>query len=266
MGLAKIMSPDTPATTAARLANIEKRVRSIEQRLATLDVTGDAMRTLGDSAPGYSWGSGQGDAYHHKADGIGDFAPWVSNSTRLIANLTSSTTVRRTFGEAALLTASLTGLAGGLTWLFAWPVAIVPGTAVTTFALACGGLILANRGELHRLVTAQDKRSRNQELRVEVSHQGGAGAFARMDILHVAGIDGQQLVDLAPILLRTESLAINEIGGGGCILTQGQAQRLCRELEVMGFATPARGNQGRRLSAKGRALMRGLAELTGTQV
>jgi hypothetical protein len=258
------MSPDSATTTAARVANLEKRVKRLEQELDML-TSGSAMRTMADSVP-YAWGNSPGEpVFKRSTYSDNDPGPYVSHSARLVANLTSSSTVRRTFGEALLLSGGLTALSAGVVVLGQMPFVIVPVTALTSFALSSSLLVMANRTELHRLVSAQDKRKRNQELRIEVSKLDDLGRLSGIDRLFVNGIDEQQVIDLAPLLVRTESLSVHTIGGKGCILTQGQAQRLCQELESMGYATPARGNVGRKLSAKGRAFFRGLAETGDTQ-
>ena len=261
--LARIMSPDSPATMANELARLQKRVSDLERRMAVIE-----MHPMGDQSRS-TWGAVGDNAYYHRqGDVSGDVAgmlsqvkPWLSTTTRFSERLTSIEFVKATAYNAALSGAVFATLAGAASWLFMLPWTTVPACGIAGSALTLGVFILQNRSDVRNLVKAQASKNvkRQQEVRVQSDKTEG-DRVTGVEFLYVAGVTLEQLIEFAPTALRTESLTINAIGGGGRLFTQGQAQALGTELELLGYATSARGPQGRRLTAKGRALFRGLAE------
>ena len=262
MGLAKIMSPDSPITTSNRLTQLEKRMGQIEQRVLALETRQPI--TLGDQSQ-HRWGNVGDNAYYHRGDVSGTLAqvaPWVSTTTRCSERLTSIEFVKATAGQAICLGTMFTGLGSLAAYFFDLSWTIAPVCGITGATLSLGVLIMLNRSELHSLVSAQADKNvkRQQEVKIQIDKTEGE-RVAGIEFLYVAGVTLEQLIEFAPTALRTESLVVNAIGGGGRLFTQGQAQALGSELELLGYATAARGPQGRRLTAKGRALFRGLAEM-----
>jgi hypothetical protein len=250
---------ENPAVALTRrIANFESRLSDLEKRVGLLE-GGFADQTH------YSWGNGGGDVYYHRQQDLAGtmerFAPWVSTTSRIAADLTSSHTVRRTLGEASLAGIFFTATGGFLAGMGIVPWFGAPLVGFTGASLTLAVLVAHNRTLLHKLVTSQVERSnkRRQELHIQVDKIDERG-HKSVEFLLVSGITLEQLIEFAPEALRQENLSVNLIGGGGKIFTQGQAQALGAELELLGYASQAHGPVGRKLTAKGRAFFRGLAE------
>jgi len=91
--------------------------------------------------------------------------------------------------------------------------------------------------------------------RIEVTELTPAGNVQRMQILDLP-VDDARLRMFAKAALEGQSLAVNKWCGG--TFTRGEYETLCDELQRAGLVTTARGNQGRRLTAAGRAILRRL--------
>lgn len=234
--------------------SLVRRVSSLESKVRLLSTPPftDQAKTP------YDWGDQAGEPYYHNqgdiAGSLRGFVPWISTTTRFTERLTSSEFFWVTLGQAGTIGLSFAAMGALVSWGFGypfWPLVIVPG--VSGFFLSIGGLILHNRMELHTLIKGQadkDKRKR-QELEVTVNKMDSKGKLAGVEKLCVAGITEEQIKEFAPQALRLGKLAINTIGGGGKLFSQGQAQALCAELEFMNYVTRAKGNQSRKLTKKG---------------
>ena len=123
-------------------------------------------------------------------------------------------------------------------------------------------MVVAKRWDVHETVKGQERKNqrRRHELDILVTVDDG-GKNPTLDRLLVAGITKEALMEAAPTILRYGKLTVNLIGGGGRPLSQPQVQALAAELQLLDYAIPGIGNKPCSLTAKGRALFRGLAEL-----
>jgi hypothetical protein len=261
-----IKQPDNSdaATLARRLAEIEKRQAAFEQRLAFLErrpvANADQARTP------YGWGDQVGgDPYYHKPDLAGTMervGMWTSTTQRIVADLTSSQTARRTLQEACLAGIFFTcagGFAAGLGHL-PWLLAPVVGAAGGSLSL--GVLVVHNRSLLDRLVTSQVNRGikRQQETRVQID-KFDTGGHKSVDFLHLGSdVTEAQLAEFARAVLGGASLAVHKWTGQGALFTRSQFDDLMSELVKMNYVRDAAGNVARSLTSQGKALMRALAE------
>jgi hypothetical protein len=248
---------DNPAVALTRrIANFEGRLSDLERRVGLLE-GGFADQTH------YSWGNGKGDAYYHRQQDLAGtmerFAPWVSTTSRIAADLTSSQTVKRTLGEASLAGIFFTATGGFLAGLGQIPWYGAPIVGFTGASLTLAVLVAHNRTLLHKLVTSQADRGvkRRQEMRVQIGHAGDHS----IDFLYLnSNVTEEQLAEFARAAIGGASLAVHKWTGQGALFTRGQFDDLMTELEKMNYVRPASGNVGRMLTARGRALMRGLAD------
>jgi hypothetical protein len=234
---------------ARRVSDLERAIRSLESAMS--------MRPMNDSTRYYSRPTGG--EYGDITGFIAQAAPWVSNSTRVMANLIEATAPRRTLGEALLLGASFTIMAG-LAALWAdlpWTAAPVIGLA--GMALSASVLVIHNRTEWHRANSQQAARNgkRRREMRVTVGQEEGDS----LKFLYLnSNVNPAQLKEFAGAVLDGSSLAVHKWTGQGALFTRGQYDDLMTELEKMHYVCAGAGNVPRVLTFQGRALMRGLAE------
>ncbi len=250
------------ASLARRLAEIERRQAAFEQRLAFLErrpvASGDQARMP------YSWSDEAGDPYYHRqpdlAGTIERVGAWTSTTQRIVADLTSSQTARRTLQEACLAGIFFTCAGGFAAALGHLPWFAAPIVGVTGASLSLAVLVAHNRTLLDRLVSSQASRNekRRAELRVQIdSPRGGQTA----DFLHLnSDVTTAQLAEFARAVLDGASLAVHKWTGQGSLFTRGQFDDLMSELVKMNYVREAAGNVGRSLTSKGKALMRALAE------
>lgn len=251
---------DNPAVALTqRIAGFESRLADLERRVGLLE----GSFTDQTHTP-YSWGNGRGDAYYHRQDLAGTMervAPWVSTTSRIAADLTSSQTVRRTLGEASLAGIFFTAAGGFLAGLGQIPWYGAPIVGFTGASLTLAVLVVHNRTLLHRLVTSQAERGakRRSEMRVQV--QIDRAGDHSIDFLYLnSNVTKEQLAEFARAAIDGASLAVHKWTGQGALFTRGQFDDLMTELEKMNYVRPASGNVGRVLTARGRALMRGLSD------
>jgi hypothetical protein len=246
---------------ARRVTAMEKRIAAIEQRLAFLErrpvASGDQARTP------YGWGDQVGEAYYHRQPDLAGtmqrWAPWVSTTSRIAADLTSSQTARRTLQEACLSGIFFTCAGGFLAGLGHLPWYGAPIVGFTGASLTLAVLVAHNRTLLHKLVTSQAERGnkRRSEMRVQIDETGSHS----IDFLHLnSTITEAQLAEFARAVLDGASLAVHKWTGQGALFTRGQYDDLMSELIKMNYARDAAGNVARTLTPQGRALMRALAE------
>ncbi len=247
---------------AGRVANLEKRIAAIEQRLTFLErrpaASADQARTP------YGWGDEVGEAYYHRqpdlAGTMEHWAPWVSTTSRIAADLTSSQTARRTLQEACLSGIFFTCAGGFLAGLGHLPWYAAPVVGATGASLTLAVLVAHNRTLLHKLVTSQAERSnkRRAEMRIQIDEPRGGHSI---DFLHLnSDVTEAQLAEFARAVLDGASLAVHKWTGQGSLFTRGQYDDLMSELIKMNYARDAAGNVARSLTPQGRALMRALAE------
>jgi hypothetical protein len=211
----------------------------------------------------YAMSDAIGDRYYHRYDDLsgtlGQIHNWgLSTTTRFSERLTSLEFLKVTVGTAAIASLSLSALAALIAWQAALPASLIIGTGVVTFTIVLGCLILVNRLEIHSLVKGQaDKSKRRREMRVQIDQPGDHG----IEFLYLnSDIKQDQLKEFASAALDGAVLSVHKWTGKGALFTRGQFDDLMGELEKMNYIIPARGNVGRCLNAKGRALMRGLTE------
>jgi hypothetical protein len=249
---------DNPAAALTRrIGAWEKRLGDLERRVSLLE-GGYADQ----SRASYGWGDGSGDPYYHRRQDLAGtmerFAPWVSTTSRIAADLTSSQTVRRTLGEAALAGIFFTATGGFLAGLGHLPWFAAPIVGGTGASLTLAVLVAHNRTLLHKLVTSQAERGkRRSEMRVQIDKAGDHS----IEFLYLnSNVTEDQLVEFARSVLDGASLAVHKWTGQGALFTRGQFDDLMSELIKLGYARDAAGNVARSLTAKGRAFMRALAE------
>ncbi len=244
-----------------RIAEVERRQAAFEQRLTFLE-----RRPVADQArmPNYSWSDEAGDSYYHRqqdlAGTIQAMGAWTSTTQRIVADLTSSQTARRTLQEACLAGIFFTTTGGFLAALGHLPWFAAPIVGVTGASLSLAVLVAHNRTLLHKMVSSQAKRAekRRAEMRVQIdTPRGGHSA----DFLYLnSDVTEAQLAEFARAVLGGASLAVHKWTGQGALFTRGQYDDLMSELVKMNYVREAAGNVARSLTSKGRALMRGLAE------
>jgi hypothetical protein len=243
------------AALTRRLADWERRLSDVERRLSLLEGGyADQARKP------YGWGDQAGEPYYHRQDltgAAGRFAPWVSTTSRIAADLTSSQTVRRTLGEAALAGIFFTATGGFLAGLGHLPWYAAPVVGATGASLTLAVLVAHNRTLLHRLVTSQaEKGKRRSEMRVQVDKAGDHS----IEFLYLnSNVTREQLAEWARAVQDGASLGTHKWIGQGSLFTRGQYEDLMTELERMNYVNPSRGPVARTLNAKGRALVRALA-------
>lgn len=268
------MNPLDPMALNKRISQVDSKLDKLAARVGNLERQfADGWQAKADKARSpYAWGDRPGEPFYHDRTGpVGDYAdlagalaglrPWVSSTVRFSERLTSPESVRTTALQATLAGVCCAGLGTLVVWVGSYPLELIPFAGLVGFTFVGGLLLILDRTDRRALIQAQankDKRKR-QELRVQVDRADAGGRVTGIEFLYVSGITEQQLRDFAPEVLRTENLAINIIGGGGRIFSQGQAQALCTELELLGYASSPRGPQGRKLTSKGRAFFKGLA-------
>lgn len=237
---------------AKRVANLEHSVKM----LSTPPMVDQARMP-------YALADSVGDRYYHRygdlSGTLGQIMPWISTTTRFSEQLTSIEFLKVTVGQAAIMGLSFAGLGGLASWgleLPALPTIIVSGSVGFIGTVAV--LILVNRLEIHSLVKGQaDKSKRRSELRVQIDQPGDHG----IEFLYLnSDIKPEQLKEFARAALDGAVLSVHKWTGKGALFTRGQFDDLMGEFEKMNYIIPARGNVGRCLNAKGRALMRGLIE------
>lgn len=236
-----------------------RRVAALEQKVRLLSTPPftDQARTP------YAWGDEAGEPYYHRGDIAGslrEFVPWISTTTRFSERLTSGEFFWVTLKESLTLGMCFAGLGAGVAWAFDFPIVTTATTSgVAGFILSAAFLIALNRWDIHTLAKGQadrDKKKRS-EMRVQIDKPGEHG----MEFLYLnSNITEDQLRKFARRALNGSSLAVHKWVGQGALFTRGQYDDLMTELEQMNYVTRARGPVARSLTAKGRALMRGLIE------
>lgn len=248
-----------PAVSRGEFDSLVRRVTALERSVKLLS---SPRFTDQVGKPLYSWGDQTGEPYYHHGDVLGalnQIVPWISTTTRFSERLTSIEFLKVTIGQASIIGLSFGGLGGLIAWGFDYPIALPIVCGVSGFILSVGILVLVNRMEIHALVKGQadrDKKKRS-EMRVQIDKSGERG----IEFLYLnSNITEDQLRTFARRALDGSSLAVHKWVGQGALFTRGQYDDLMTELEQMNYVTSARGPVARALTAKGRALMRGLIE------
>jgi len=191
--------------------------------------------------------------------------PFVSKTVHLSERLTSfEFAVKATAAQAAItgLVAALLSGAGALIWDWPWQTPPVVGVGATTLSWML--LVLDHRDLLHQTVAAARPRKRQtDELRITVQAPSGRGIPGQSDVERLfikANITADQIQQFARAVTDGESLKVHNWVGSGSLFTRGQYDSLMSELERMGYVLPGTGNKPRRPTAKGRALLRALAQ------
>ncbi len=247
------------AALAQRIGAWEKRLAALERRVSLLEGNyADQARTP------YGWGDQAGDPYYHRQQdltgAIQAMGAWTSTTQRIVADLTSSQTARRTLQEACLAGIFFTTTGGFLAALGHLPWYAAPIVGVTGASLSLAVLVAHNRTLLHKMVNSQAKRAekRRAEMRVQIDSPRGGHTI---DFLHLnSDITEAQLAEFARAVLDGASLAVHKWTGQGSLFTRSQYDDLMSELVKMNYVRDAAGNVGRSLTPQGRALMRSLAE------
>lgn len=240
-----------------RVGDLEARVRFLESR-----------PNMGDKTRPIDWGS-VGDAYYHRDPDYNDLAgvlsqaaPWVSSTVRFAESLTSPQFIKATGLQAGLFAVTFAGAGAVAALWLELPWYASPTIGLAGFALSAGVLGIHNRTMLARLTRAQAEKGqrRRHELRVQVDRAADHGA----DFLYLnSDVTPAQLAEFARAAIEGASLGVHKWTGQGALFTRGQYEDLMTELVKMGYVNDSRGNVGRSLNSKGRALMRALAEKAG---
>ncbi len=234
---------------ANRIETLEERVRKLEQQLngrtSTFQHTTRVLWRNPEPKPDAS------------------ASPFVSKAVHLSERLTSfEFAVKATAAQAAItgVVATLLSSAGALIWDWPWQTPPVVGVSVTTLSWML--LVLDHRDLLHQTVAAARRRRRPEELRITVqTPQKGRIAGSDVERLFIkANITTEQIKQFARAVTSGESLTVHNWVGAGSLFTRGQYDSLMSELERMGYVLPGAGNKPRRPTAKGRALLRALAQ------
>ncbi len=244
--------PQREDMATGRIVAIEKRLADVEQRLVILE-----GRPMTDQVQ---------NVYYHRDEYTGDMAgtvkrlpPWVSTSVRFAESLTSPAFVKTTFLESGVLGLSFAALGALVSWRLELPWIAPILIGLTGAALSGGILVLWNRTELHRVITQQANRKRQTEMRVQISKYDER--FISAEFLYLnARIEPEQLRQFARASLAGANLSVHNWVGQGALFSRGQYDSLMAELERMDYVVPGAGNQARRLTSKGRALMRAWAD------
>jgi len=93
-----------------------------------------------------------------------------------------------------------------------------------------------------------------QTVRLELTEETPTGGVRRMQIADVP-VDDERLRQFVQAALQGESLSVHRWVGAGRPFTRSQYVQLADALEQAGFITQARGNQGRRLTERGRRVL-----------
>lgn len=249
-----------PAVGRGEFDSLVRRVSSLERGVKLLS----SPPFTDQATTSYGWGDQAGEPYYHNqgdiAGSLRGFVPWIGATTRFTERLTSSEFAWVTVKDSITLGVCFAGLGTGAAWALDFPIAITGATAgVAGFILSAAFLIALKRWDIHTLAKGQankDKKRRT-EMRVQIDKPGTHG----IDFLYLnSNITEDQLRSFAKRALRGSSLAVHKWVGQGALFTRGQYDDLMTELEQMNYVTKARGPVARSLTAKGRALMRGLAE------
>ena len=86
------------------------------------------------------------------------------------------------------------------------------------------------------------------------------GGGQTLQLLTVDGVSLAQMTAFAQAVTNGATLAVAHWTGAGCIFTRQQYTALTAELARVDWVTPAAGNQPRRLTAAGRAMLRKIAQ------
>jgi hypothetical protein len=233
-----------PATIVHRLDAMEHRIARVERILEGL-----SMPTMADAAR-YRFADGDVGGV------LAAMPPWVSNSVRLVGNLSSSDFGRQTRNDALLGGGVFTCLGGIATLLGSLPAYAPLVVGCAGFALTGAVLVVHNRTMLHMLIRQQEKKNKKGELRVQINQP----EIDHVDFLFLNGeIDREDLRTMAERTLAGKSLAVHSwIGVGGW--TRTKLDNFYAECEKMRYMRPGRGNKPRELTPQGRALFKALAE------
>ena len=137
------------------------------------------------------------------------------------------------------------------------PVADVGLAAGAGFALSIGPMLQWARQTLWRVTTpVLPEPERPAQTTIEVTELTPAGGVQRMRILDLP-IDDDRLRQFARAALEGRSLAVHRWAGS--TFSRAEYEQLADELQRAGLVTAPRGNQGRQLTAAGRAILRRLA-------
>jgi len=133
------------------------------------------------------------------------------------------------------------------------------------YALCAGGLVfaLAVPGRMHGIgdtiwrtqqPVLPEAPPPAQTVRLELTEETPSGGVKRMRIADVP-VDDERLRQFVQAALQGESLSVHRWVGAGRPFTRSQYVQLADALEQAGFITAARGNQGRRLTERGRRVL-----------
>ena len=132
------------------------------------------------------------------------------------------------------------------------------------YALCAGGLVfaLAVPGRMHGIGDTLWRTQQpvlpeaptHETVRLELTEETPSGGVKRMRIADVP-IDDGRLRQFVQAALQGESLSVHRWVGAGRPFTRSQYVQLADAMEQAGFITAPRGNQGRRLTERGRRVL-----------
>ena len=238
-------------------SSLEARVRELEARVAELEAAqgershNASVQWVANRVPGRR-------RYSAPAN-----TPWTSKSVQLHAAITQYDYAVTAQVKHAMVFAASGSATGMLAWAWQpnlWYAPIVGGIGMGLVSLTW--MVVDHRLMVRSLVknAVSPQRPQRDELRVEVVHDGNAQLGAGMEFLLVQGrVTRDNLIEFAGAALAGRSLAVN-LWAGKLDWSRPAYEALVNELERRGFLAPARGNVGRKPTAKGVALFRGLLD------
>ena len=230
-----------PNSIASQLADLENRISALEGEVYQTSSSGSSARRYNS------------------------VVPWARKSVGLQQSLVQHDYAVTTQWQHALVFAASGSAAGALVWAWQpvyWYAPVIGGLGVGLASLTW--LVLDHRSMVRSLVqdAVKPRKAKRDELRVEVVKEGVE--HSGMEFLTVQGrVTIDNLQEFAAAALQGESLAVN-LWAGKHDWTRPAYEALVNELGRRGFLSQARGNTGRKATAKGRALFRGICSIKGS--